>query len=137
MFVTVVEHFECPGVLIPIMKGDAQPDNVLGFLEGVRDAAPVVLSIAVEDVSLARPARALPEIVVPCIGRYAAARAAAIAGSPRVVAIGVHVDPGPVASVDECWDESGLRGAGFIRRVRKLESLCCVDNTILFCTILT
>ena len=84
------------------------------LLEGVRDAAPVVLSRTAEDVSLARPARVRREIAVPCIIRYAAVRAAATAGSPRVVPIGVHVDPGPFTSVDECWDESGLRGAGLL-----------------------
>ena len=119
VLVTVVEHVQGPGVLIPLVKGDAHPDNVLGFLEVIRDAASIVLSTTLEDVSLARPARVRPEIIVPGIRRHAALWATSTARGPRVVSIGVYVDPSPVAGVDEGWDEGGLRGVVFLGCVRR------------------
>ena len=137
MFVTVVEHVQRPGVLIPFVEGDAHPDNVLGFLEVVRDAAPIVLGIAVEDVSLARPARVRRTIIVPGVGWYAALWDASAARSPRVVSIGVYVDPVPVAGVDESCDEGGLRGVVFSGCVNELDSSYSVHYAILVRTTLT
>ena len=108
VLVTIVEHVQRPGVLIVLVEGDAHPENVLGFLEVVRDAAPVVFGIAVEDVSLAGPARVCPEIVVSGVGRYASLWATSTARGPRVVSICVYVDPGCVAGVDESCDEGSL-----------------------------
>ena len=137
VLVTVVEHVQRPGVLIPFVEGDAHPDNVLGFLEVVRDAAPIVLGIAVEDVSLARPARVRRTIIVPGVGWYAALWDASAARSPRVVSIGVYVDPGPVAGVDESCDEGGLRGVVFSGCVNELDSSYSVHYAILVRTTLT
>ena len=68
---------------------------------------------AVEDFPLARPARVRPRFVVTSVFGYAAAGAAAAAGSALVVAIGVHVDPGPHAGIDEGCDGSGVRRVGW------------------------
>ena len=109
MLVAVVEHVQRTGVLIPPVKGNSHRDNVLGFLEVVRDAAALIVIRAVEDIPSARPARVRQEIAIPGVGWHAAIRAAAIAGRPRVVPSGVHVDQGPVTRVDEGWDGGGVR----------------------------
>ena len=93
--VSVVEHVQCPRVLIPLVEGDTHPEDILEFLEVVGDAASAVVIRIVQDIPLARPARVPPEIDVPSVGRYAAVRATSIVGSPRIVPVGAHVDPGP------------------------------------------
>ena len=61
------------------MESNTRADTDLWFLEGVRDAASIVLIRAVEDIALARPATARPYIVVPGVGGYAPVPAAAAA----------------------------------------------------------
>ena len=97
----VVEHVQRPGSRRPQVEGDSNLFNVLRFLEVVRDAASIVFVRAVEDVTLARPARVSPYIVVPGVLGYATLRAAATPRRPRVVSIGLDVDPGPLAGVDQ------------------------------------
>lgn len=95
---TIVEHLQRPDALIPLVEGEAQPDNVLGYLERVCYAASIALTRAVDDIPVARPPRVGGNVVVPSVVRYTAVRAAAGARRPRVVRTGAHVDPGPVAS---------------------------------------
>ncbi|MEP5728561.1 MAG: hypothetical protein ABJL67_04215, partial [Sulfitobacter sp.] len=56
--------------------------------------------------------RVSPDVVVSGVVGYAASRAAAIPRCPRIVPIGVHVDPGPVGGLGEGWN-----GGGGLRRV--------------------
>ena len=91
------------------MEGDSNLLNVLGFLEVVRDAATVVLVRAAENVSLARPARVGPDIVVPGVVRYATVRAAATPRRPRVVSICLDIHPGTLARIDKGWYEHVVR----------------------------
>ena len=109
--VTVVKNVQCSCVLIPLVEGNTHPDNVLGFLEGVRDAASIVFIRAVKEITSARPTRVSPDVVVPGVGGYATVRAAAAARRPGVVPIGVDVDPSPLASVDEGYEGRGDRRA--------------------------
>ena len=97
--VVVVEHVQRSGSRRTQVEGDSNLLNVLGFLEVVRDAATVVLVRAAENVSLARPARVGPDIVVPGVVRYATVRAAATPRRPCVVPIGLDVDPGTLARI--------------------------------------
>ena len=108
-FLSVAEYVQAPGSLGTPVEGDRDLFNVLRFLEGVPDAAPVVFIRAVEDFPLARPARVRPRFVVASVVGYAAAGAAAIAGRALVVPIGVNVDPRPHAGIDEGCGGSGVR----------------------------
>ena len=91
--VAVVVHVQRPGPFIPQMESDAHPNDVLGFLEGVGDAA---------IVSLARPARVGRATAVPSVFRHAAIRVTtAIAGVAVIVIGGIYVDPRPHACVNE------------------------------------
>ena len=120
--VMVVEHVQRLGSRRTQVEGDSKLLNILGFLEVVRDAATVALIRAVEDVTLARPARVGPNIVVPGVFGYATFRDAATPGRPRVIAIRLGVDPGPLARVDEGCHVNRVR-----RRNRR-----CVLNVIRF-----
>ena len=99
----VVEHVQRPGSRRTQVESNPNLLNVLGFFKAVRDAAPIVLIRAVEDVTLARPARVGPDIVVPGIFGYATFRTAATPRRPRVVPISLNVNPRPLARVDERW----------------------------------
>ena len=106
---SVAENVQAPSSLCAPVESDRDLFNVLRFLEGVPDAAPVVFIRAVEDFPLARPARVRPRFVVASVFRDAAAGAAATAGRALVVPIGVHVDPSPHAGIDEGCDGGGMR----------------------------
>ena len=89
-------HVKFPGPLIPLVERDLHLDNVLGLLERVRDAA---------SVPLARPARVCLATAVPGVFGLASLRVTAtIIGITLVVPIGFHVNPGPLACIDESWD---------------------------------
>ena len=105
---SVAEHVQAPCSLGAPVEGDRDLFDVLGFFQGVPGAAPVVFIRAVEDFPLARPARVRPRSVVESVFGYAAAGVAEL-----VVAIGVHVDPGPHAGIDEGCDGSGVRRVGW------------------------
>ena len=105
---SVAENVQAPSSLCAPVESDRDLFNVLRFLEGVPDAAPVVFIRAVEDFPLARPARVRPRSVVESVFGYAAAGVAEL-----VVAIGVHVDPGPHAGIDEGCDGGGMRRVGW------------------------
>ena len=51
--VTVLVHVQRPGVLVPFVKGNTEPKNVLTILEVVRDVASLIVFRAVEDIPLA------------------------------------------------------------------------------------
>ena len=99
--VVVVEHVQRTGSGCTQMEGESNLLDVLGFLEVERDAATVVLIRAVEDITLAGPARVGPDIIVPGVFGYATFRAAATPRCPRVVSIGLDVDPGALACVEK------------------------------------
>ena len=91
--VAVIVHVQRSGPLISQMESDAHPNDVLGFLEGVLDAA---------IVSLARPARVGRATAVPSVFRHAAVRVtASIVGITIVVIGGIYVDPRSHACVNE------------------------------------
>ena len=105
--VPVVENVKGPGVFVPLVEGDTHADKVLGYLEGISDAAPVVRIRAAEDVPLARPTRVCPDIVVAGVVGYAAFRAAATPGCTSVVTIGIYANPGPVTRLDQRCNGGG------------------------------
>lgn len=81
----------------------------MGILEVVRNAASIFFIRTVEGITLAQPARVGADIVVPGVVWYTVARAAAIPRRPRDVPIGLYIDPGALACVDEGWYEQTKR----------------------------
>ena len=98
--VMVVEHVQRPGSGCTKVEGNSNLLDVLGFFEVVRDAASVVPNRAVKDITLARPARVGPDIIVSGVLGYATVRAAATPRRPCVVPISFNVNPCPLAGVD-------------------------------------
>ena len=93
--VTVVVHVQRPDPLVSLVERDPHPDNVLGFLERVRDATAI---------ALARPARVGRATAVPSVFGHAAVRVtSAIIGIAVVVVGGIHVNPGSHTCVNEGW----------------------------------
>lgn len=117
--VAAVEDVQRPGILKSLVKGDSHPNNVLGFVEVMRDAAALIVIRVFEDIPLVRSARVCQDVVVPGAVWYAAIRAATTAGRPRAVPGGVHVDQGLVARVDRGWDGGGVQWVRTLVSVRK------------------
>lgn len=99
--VVVNPHVQRRRPLVPLVKGNAHPNNVHGVVKVIFDPAPVV--VIAEDVSLAGPAVVGVAAVVPSVCRYAAVRGAAVRAGLVIVSSPFDSDGCPEARVNEGW----------------------------------